>query len=100
MPRDEHLKNTHKLERKMENKQEAQGSKIGMTPNRFHQVQAMERSPNKKIPFNHLKKNHHFFIINNIIALALLIHNKRKKKISSCCFVLPSLGEQRKGRTI
>ena len=51
--RDDHLKNAHKLERKMEHdkkaaqskhqaqlqKQEAQASKNGMTPNRFHQVQ-------------------------------------------------------------
>jgi transposase len=53
-PRDEHLKNAHHLEKKMEHgkkaaqskhqvqlqKQAAQASKNGMAPNRFHQLQA------------------------------------------------------------
>ena len=53
-PRDDHLKNSHKLEKKMEHgkkaaqskhqaqlqRQEVQASKNGMSPNRFHQLQA------------------------------------------------------------
>jgi hypothetical protein len=69
---DEHLKNAHKLERKMENgkkgalskhqaqlqKQEAQASKNGMAPNRFHQVQAalLSFQPVRPLP---LCKNKH-----------------------------------------